>query len=372
MTIKEVDDLGIKSLRSQIKKSVDKEEDVEVLNRLISVLESGNLLDRLEAKLKTDQDAKKMYHHLAKVIVNLPGSLEDKEKFIDGYEKGYVNTEKLLTKNRQIPLSEIVPDQFAYTVFNELKDISAVGVGSGEFSLAALSPDIKSVGQRGGGGDLIIKGIKVELKGAKESGGRFHDAKKAQYDMSSIQRVLMKYYPEFFAAKSDTTEAKKSVTAIDWVSGRDKKQVTPAQKKEVAETIAKSTFKHIKNHSKVIEALRSGTESDIRRAWSEASYENYKNYAKFDVMVIIDFSSNTSLCFDQFTDVEADLKVDSIQLWGAEMTAVPKIRLKSSVSSTKTSKAGTAIKSQSQKAEPVKPIKARFEPKPADIGRSQR
>lgn len=372
MTIKEVDDLGVKSLRSQIKKSVDKEEDVEVLNRLISVLESGNLLDRLEAKLKTDQDAKKMYHHLAKVIVNLPGTLEEKEKFIDGYEKGYVNIKKLLSKNRQIPLSEIVPDPFAYTVFNELKDISAVGVGPGEFALAALSPDIKSVGQTGGGGDLIIKGIKVELKGAKESGGRFHDAKKAQYDMPSIQRVLMKYYPEIFAAKSDATEAKKSVSAFDWVAGRDQKKVTTAQKKEVAETIAKSTFKHIKNHSKLIEALQNGTEPDIRKAWAAASYENYKNYAKFDVMVIIDFSSNTSLCFDQYNDVEEDLKVDAVQLWGAEMTSVPKIRLKSSASSAPPTKAGTDVGYQSQKAEPVKPIKARFEPKPANIGRSQR
>lgn len=366
MLITEIEDNGIKGLRSQIKKTVDKVDDTDTLNQVISVLEKSNLLARLEVKLKTDSDARKMYHHLAKVVVSLPGSLDDKQRFIENYEKGFVKTNKLLTKNRRVPLSEIIPDKFAFSVFDELKDISVLGVGPGEIALAALSPDIRGVGQKGGGGDLLVKGVRVELKGAREGGGRFHDAKKAAYDMASIQRALQKYYPDLIAL---VTEGKKSITGIDWI--RDRDQSTPAQKKEVAKIIAESTFRFLKDNSPLVDALIKGDEPALRKAWAEASFENYKTYAKFDVMLMIDFSDNTSICFDQFIEAVDDLKIESIQIWGAEMTAVPKIRLKSTA---KAATPGAAAEPQAtgKGAAPAKPITARFEPEKANVGRSKR
>lgn len=381
MLIKEVDNNSVAGLRSQIKKSVDKEDDINILNRVISVLESGDLLDRLEVKLKTDSDAKKMYQHLAKVIVNVPGSLEDKQKFIDNYEKGFVKTNKLLTRNQRISLNEIIPDSFAYAVFNELKEISVMGVGPGEFAFAALSPKIKSVGQTGGGGDLIVDGVKVEVKaskkgeGGKVSGGRLHDAKKAQYDMSSIYNAFEKYYPNLAATTVVGGGDSKSITALNWIGARDNATGKSKQeaKKIVSETIAKSTFKFLKNHSKLVDALMNGDEPTIRKAWGEASFDNYKAYAKFDLLMIIDFPSSTTLCVDKISDVMDEVSFESIQLWGAEMSAMPQVKLKKIASTAPgDTQADTDVSKKRKEAEPVKPIKARFEPKKVDTGRSQR
>lgn len=377
MLIKEVDNNSVAGLRSQIKKSVDKEDDIDILNRVISVLESGDLLERLEVKLKTDSDAKKMYHHLAKVIVNVPGSLEDKQKFIDNYEKGFVKTNKLLTRNQRISLNEIIPDSFAYAVFDELKEISVMGVGPGEFAFAALSPKIKSVGQTGGGGDLIVDGVKVEVKaskkgeGGKVSGGRLHDAKKAQYDMSSIYNAFEKYYPNLAATTVVGGGDSKSITALNWIGARD--NANQEAKKIVSETIAKSTFKFLKNHSKLVDALMNGDEPTIRKAWGEASFDNYKAYAKFDLLMIIDFPSSTTLCVDKISDVMDEVSFESIQLWGAEMSAMPQVKLKKIASTAPgDTQADTDVSKKRKEAEPVKPIKARFEPKNVDTGRSQR
>lgn len=381
MLIKEVDNNSVAGLRSQIKKSVDKEDDINILNRVISVLESGDLLDRLEVKLKTDSDAKKMYQHLAKVIVNVPGSLEDKQKFIDNYEKGFVKTNKLLTRNQRISLNEIIPDSFAYAVFDELKEISVMGVGPGEFAFAALSPKIKSVGQTGGGGDLIVDGVKVEVKaskkgeGGKVSGGRLHDAKKAQYDMSSIYNAFEKYYPNLAATTVVGGGDSKSITALNWIGARDNATGKSKQeaKKIVSETIAKSTFKFLKNHSKLVDALMNGDEPTIRKAWGEASFDNYKAYAKFDLLMIIDFPSSTTLCVDKISDVMDEVSFESIQLWGAEMSAMPQVKLKKIASTAPgDTQADTDVSKKRKEAEPVKPIKARFEPKKVDTGRSQR
>lgn len=379
MLIKEVDDNSIKSLRTQIKKTVDKVDDEDVLNRVISVLESSNLLERLEVKLKTDSDARKMYHHLAKVIVSVPGSLEEKEKFIENYEKGYVKTNKLLTKNQRVELSEIIPDKFAYAVFNELKEISVMGVGPGEFAFAALSPDIRSIGQKGGGGDLIIKGVKVEVKaskmgeGGKISGGRLHDAKKAQYDMSSIYNAFEKYYPDLAASTVVGGGESKSITAIHWIAARDASgKSNQTAKKAVSETIAKSTFKFLKNHSKLVDALMNGDALAIKKAWGEASFDNYKTYAKFDLLLIIDFPSQTTMCIDTITDALDELSFDAIQLWGAEMSAMPQVKLKRMApTSSDTAQTDVEAGKKRKSSAPAKPIKARFEPKP-DIGRSTR
>lgn len=381
MLIKEVDNKSVAGLRSQIKKSVDKEDDINILNRVMSVLESGDLLERLEVKLKTDSDAKKMYQHLAKVIVNVPGSLEDKQKFIDTYEKGFVKTNKLLTRNQRISLNEIIPDSFAYAVFNELKEISVMGVGPGEFAFAALSPKIKSVGQTGGGGDLIIDGVKVEVKaskkgeGGKVSGGRLHDAKKAQYDMSSIYNAFEKYYPDLAATTVVGGGESKSITALNWIGARDNATGKSKQeaKKIVSETIAKSTFKFLKNHSKLVDALMNGDEPTIRKAWGEASFDNYKAYAKFELLMIIDFPSSTTMCVDKISDVIDEVSFESIQLWGAEMTAMPQVKLKKIASAAPgDTQADVEVGKKSKGAAPAKPIKARFEPKKVDTGRSQR
>jgi hypothetical protein len=372
MLIKEINDSqSVASMRSQIKKTVDKVDDKDTLNQVISVLEKSNLLERLEIAMKTDSDAKKMYHHLAKVVVNMPGSLDEKNKFIEDFPKGFVDVNVMLKKNRRVPLTDIIKDPFAYNVFNELKEISVLGVGPGEFALAALSPKIKSVGQTGGGGDLIINGVKVELKGAAVSGGRFHDAKKANYDMSSIQRALEKNYPQLMASLADSGGDKKSITARDWMAARDSQGVGLRQKKETAEIIAKSTFKHIKDHTKLTDALIKGDEPTLRKAWAEASFDNYKNYAKFDVMLMIDFSDQTSLCFDSFPEAVDDLKISAIQIWGAEMSAVPQIRLTPSAKAEKPT-SSTAAGAAPKQTAPVKKIKARFEPQTTTVGRADR
>ena len=66
-----------------------------------------------------------------------------------------------------------------------------------------------------------------------------------------------------------------------------------------------------------------------------------------------------------------DVTFDSIQLWGAEMTAMPQVKLRKLAAVSDATPSETEPAKKTAKAAPVKPIKARFEPKKVDIVLSQ-
>ena len=171
MLINEIGSRDLQTQKKAIKKSVDLEDSQEILDRVESTLQSGELAQRLGAVLKQDADTKKLYRLVSQVIVNVPSALDDKLKFIEDFPKGFVKISTLMSPGVVTDFSKSIPDPFAYRVFMALKDVVIQGVGPGEFALAALSPRIKSMGQRSGGGDLLINGVNVEVKGARRGEG---------------------------------------------------------------------------------------------------------------------------------------------------------------------------------------------------------
>jgi len=336
MRIFEVDE-NLADLKKDIKQSVEKETDISLLKKVSSTLQSGTLLTRLSTILKADPDASKIFNHLSKVIVQTEGTLEDKTRFVDNYSKGFINISKLLTLNKIQNLSDIITDPFALKIFNELNVITAQGIGPGELALSVLSPNITSIGSKSGGGDLVINSKHVELKDSITSGGRWGDPRKAKLDMTSISRSLEKNYPELFA---ELEESKASLTGPRWITVRDTYGPKSKQKAEVADVIVKSTFKFVKDTS-ITDTLRkqimSGSEPELRKAWAVAIFENYKTYSNFELMLCIRTTTQTSLCFSDYTQNINNVKVESIQLWGPEGSVSPKIDIVG------TAKAGKAI-----------------------------
>ena len=328
MLIDEIQVSDLKTQKATIKKAVDKEDDKEILDRVESTLQSGDLIDRLSSVLKNDPDVKKLYRHISQVIVNIPGSLEEKIKFIDGFNKGFVKINLITSPGVVNDFKKIIPDPFAYKVFQALKDVVVQGVGPGEFALAALSPKIKSMGQKSGGGDLDINGIRVEVKGARQSetgkvsGGRWTDPRKADFNLSPIKDALVTYYG---------FDSSKSLTGAGWVQLRDSStQVSKKDKEKVVDQIIAGNFRKYKGPTlnAVKQALMSGDEPEIRKTWAEACYKNYQAYSGFQAMLILDFSKDSSLYFTDYADAVDDIKVESVQLWGPEQSTAPKVKLK--------------------------------------------
>ena len=376
MLINEIGSRDLQTQKKAIKKAVDQEDSQEILDRVESTLQSGELAQRLGAVLKQDTDTKKLYRLVSQVIVNVPSALDDKLKFIENFPKGFVKISTLMSPGVVTDFSKSIPDPFAYRVFMALKDVVIQGVGPGEFALAALSPRIKSMGQRSGGGDLLINGVNVEVKGARQgeggkiSGGRWTDPRKANFNLAPIRDLLTQYY--------NFSPDAKSLTGAGWVALRDGSTVSKQNQKKLVAAIVRGNFAKYQGPAlaDVEQALMTGDEPAIRRAWARACYENYKSYSGFAGMLILDFSKNSSLYFSDYEDGEQYVKIQSVQLWGPEQSTAPQVSLKGPAKATaKTGDQDAASEKQPEKTKAAPaPIRARFEPaKPADTGaRKQR
>jgi len=206
----------------QIKKllltQIQGEQELAILKKMLKVMKTAGIDDKLAKALKTDEDAAPLVQRLVADIMNTEGTPAEKEHFANNYTKGFINLNALLTPNQkmsinQIMQNEMAPDpknkdqkqtSFVFAVFDFLaKKYTPQGVGPGEVALAVLSPNIRRIGGGTGAiGDIMVshnqKDYYVEIKGknydseTKKSGtaGRLSDAKVHVVDPNGIVAAL--------------------------------------------------------------------------------------------------------------------------------------------------------------------------------------
>ena len=161
-----------------------------VLHKVLKTLKAGNLDERIHDLLKTDADAERFIKQITDAIVQSDAPLEEKNKFLDKYPKGIVDTSLLLDGSPH-SFDEIVGEGFPADLFAQLStSLVSQGVGPGEVALAVLSPDIKWSGREAGGGDIIVDGKNIEVKTSVKSGGRWINARKANMNMPAIKSAI--------------------------------------------------------------------------------------------------------------------------------------------------------------------------------------
>lgn len=304
-----------KALQKDIISTVRQTTDTNLLQRVLDTLTSSGLEDRLVEVLSSDVDAKKYIEQIANIVTKTEGTTEEKNNFVENYKKGFIDTSKMLD-GKAHALSDIIKDAFALKVFLKLAAIKEQGVGPGEIALGVLSPDIKWVGQKGGGGDIIVDGTKVEVKGRLIKGGRWFDARKAKRDENEIYRNFEKI----------GIQLGNILNVNNWINLRNDPKVTP-HVKSLASVIAKSNFKYV-NTDNLVKALISGDKKAIDAAYLEAGYNNYKHYSGFDGLMLLDVGGGNALqYFKEFSEMRGKISYGTIYMYGPSTDAMPQVVL---------------------------------------------
>lgn len=309
-------------LKQQVVDLVQQTDDPQVLHKVLLALKSTGLGDSLKKVLKQDADASKMVEKLANLIVHVEGTVEEKEKFADDYLTGFVDTAKLLNGN-QNSFADIIADGFPERVFRLLAiELTAQGVGPGEIALAILSPKIKHSGRSSGGGDLNIDGKAVEVKTTVSKGGRWSDARKANLNMRAIKDAIA----EITTANGIEMPARVGIPF--WVNTiRPLIQADKAALDKVTKIMADGLFSHVDN-SAYKEALQTGDVNTIKDAVLNTGYDNYKKYAGFDGMLLIDVrGAGIAQYFETYDDMRGYTNSSTIYLMAPESEAMPQVVL---------------------------------------------
>ena len=174
-------------LKKEIIGVVNATDDLSVLHRVLNVLKSGNIDDRIKSVIGKDADAQRFIKQIINIILQIDAPVEEKDTFLKLYAKGKViNTSKLLN-GKLYNFADLVGTGFTLELFKRLTvELVSQGVGPGEIALAVLSPDIAWSGRSQGGGDIQINKKPVEVKTRVSKGGRWINARKAKMDVTGI------------------------------------------------------------------------------------------------------------------------------------------------------------------------------------------
>jgi hypothetical protein len=144
---------AVTNLKTQIIGQVKKTNDADLLQKIYTVLNKTGLVDRIGLVLDRDTDTKGYVKQLVDMIIEVPGTYEEKAAFVKQYPTGYIDIEKMLN-GKYIKFTELIkgepgaPIDFVHRVFDSLKQVTFGGAkGPGEFGLAVLSPFIKITGK---------------------------------------------------------------------------------------------------------------------------------------------------------------------------------------------------------------------------------
>jgi|TARA_B100000282_G_scaffold73848_1_gene50468 hypothetical protein len=215
----------INKIKKMLISRIQTSEEDALLKKLLNVIESSGLDERLVKAISSDPDAQNFgVEKIVADIMNTPGTVAEKTHFANTFKKGFINfktllsgkvsnIESLLQNQAKIdPNNEVeqtVP--FVTRVFRRMlqADYKKQGEGTGEIALAVLSPRIFKIGGgKEASGDILIRGetdARVEVKArvpnttGKGAGspGKFADSKIYQgFDFAGPSKVLKKFFPK--------------------------------------------------------------------------------------------------------------------------------------------------------------------------------
>jgi len=295
-----------------------------VLNRVLKVLQAGNLDERIVNVLQHDADAKDFIKKITDSFIHIEAPIEEKDKFLEKFPKGIINTKKLLD-GKTHTIEDLVGDGFSTELFKDLSTkLTAQGVGPSELALSVMSPQIKWTGRTGGGGDILVNGKPVEVKTRVSSGGRWINPRKAKMDLERIRETI---------EQASGIPIPDRLNVDTWVNkirpNIDKKNLT-----KVTKTIADSIFKAT-NTSAYQKALATGSAEDIVDEHLRTGYNNYKALSGFEGILMVDLPTDTIQYFKDYDSMSGNIKNDAVYIYAPEGEMMPKVTLTSGAAAAK-------------------------------------
>jgi hypothetical protein len=304
---------GLASLKQKVITGVKQTDDLGVLEKIYTTLEGTNLQQRIRRALRSDGEARNYVDQIVKIILDTPGTVEEKLTFSDAFPEGYVNIDLMLSGKRvyfeDLIQSKVkgVSNSFAKRVFVALKALPAKEKGPGEFSLAVLSPRIDIFGA----GDLKIDDKIIEVKA---SGGRLGST--GFLNHAAAPEIIQKYMPiqqgETLGLKSFNSMANK---------------LEPAQRKALANELFPSLFKphpHV-DLKPLINALERG--DNIVDEYILASYRAYigpQGKEKFSGIMLMNFETEELRYFTDPVEMVKDIDGPQVAIISSNQQFAPR------------------------------------------------
>lgn len=275
----------LKQLQAQVIGQVKKTEDESLLDKIYTTLNSSGLAGRIAKAISHDVDAKAYIDQLVQIIIDTPGTYEEKEAFIEGFPDGYVDIKKMLSGER-VHFDELLtsknskaPLAFVKRVFQALKQVSlGTEKGPGEFALAVMSPQIRIFGK----GDLHIGKMTIELKASAgtdvgSGGGRIGTS--GWLNHQQVPELVAKYFPSL-----DVTQTLGLSKFSELV-----KTLPPKKRVDAVREIFGSIFKGKKaDLQPLVDAAVAG--NSLIKPYVKVAYQAYQSSSGFDGMMLMNFN----------------------------------------------------------------------------------
>jgi hypothetical protein len=300
-------DPAVSNLKTQIIGQVKKTDDADLLQKIYTVLNKTGLVDRIGLVLDRDTDTKGYVKQLVDMIIEVPGTYEEKAAFVKQYPKGYIDIKTMLSGD-YVKFEDLIvggpgaPIEFVRRVFDSLKQVTFGGAkGPGEFGLAVLSPFIKITGK----GDLHIGKDVIEVKAnAGSSGGRIGTPGLLRSD--NIPGIISKYIEADLSAGLNL----KQLSAL-----MDEAQLDPKTRKKLATELFTYIFKGETDVSGIISAVVTG--DDPNPAFLRANYDLYQKESGFTGMMLINFPAQALKYFKDPVQMASEIYAFQIYLVSA-------------------------------------------------------
>lgn len=290
-----------KELKNLIVKRLQTEQDRELLDKIYTVLNKNQLLDRFQAVLPNALKGEYADTEVLKIaakIADAPLSFTDKMKFAQNLENNTVINAKALITPGSYSVDQLTNnDPVNKVVFDHLKTygVGQKMKGPAEHALAILSTDISIEGK----GDVTVGATPVEVKAATSEkkgggGGRFGETGQLPSRSRMVQILTsfekLKAPVESFLAKQKSMNVETFVNIVNAVEG-----ITPEERKEIGEAVFGEIFGASAKRS-VEEFKKPNADANaVRRAYIKDNFDWYKNSdmgGEWQVLASISFADN--------------------------------------------------------------------------------
>jgi hypothetical protein len=281
-------DSGI-TLKDKVIAQVKTTDDMNLLDRIYTVLNQTNLSGKIGGVLDRETDTKGYVEAITKIIIDTPGTYDEKDAFITGFPHGYVDVQKMISGDR-VKFDDLLtggnnkqaPMRFVREVFDAMKQVTfGTAKGPGEFALAVLSPHIRITGK----GDLNIGDAVIEVKasaGKEVSSGGGRLGTPGLLDHRDVTANVQAFFPNTDLAKV----APKGLSLNGFTEIL--KTLGSSDRKACAEKVFRGIFGGDVDISRVVAAAAGS--GDLQKEYVKANYAKYKTQSGFKGLMIMNFA----------------------------------------------------------------------------------
>tara|TARA_B100001057_G_C22783896_1_gene924760 strand:- start:60 stop:1166 length:1107 start_codon:yes stop_codon:yes gene_type:complete len=309
-----------------------------------------NIAAKLAPKLTSpEKDHAPLIKRFIEAMIQSEGDDDDMINFVNSYGKvSYINTKKVRTEGKKQNFEAWlggkgkVSDAFIISLFNILFEKDSYG-GPGETAMALLSPTITR--PEGNKGDLVIDGVKVEVKGESASGGgRFKD-EASSIGIPNIQpiydQVIQKQQaielPSYDRISTNTTgretNTKKGKKHQLLNVAKQIDVIDPALADQFMKEMLTGSFKKVADqYDSLFSNWRGMDFVAMHKAASKMSYLNYKtelDAKEFTHILLLNLPKRTSVYFDtnNFDQVRSLFTLNSVDFGDKQNSAAAQVLL---------------------------------------------